>query len=94
MEEYWCYILANKSNSVLYVGMTNNLKRRVAEHKEGSGSSFTTKYNVNRLLYFDGFQTAVQAISREKQLKNWHKEWKLNLIKEFNPELRDLFDDI
>ena len=74
--------------------MTNDIKRRIAEHKEGIGSQFTSKYNVNRLLYYDGFQTAEQAISREKQLKNWHREWKQNLIREFNPELRDLFEGI
>ncbi|MDB0057973.1 GIY-YIG nuclease family protein [Salibacteraceae bacterium] len=94
MEEYWVYIIGNKDSEVVYVGMTNNLRRRIAEHKEGHGSVLTAKYNVNRLLYYDGFQTAGQAIAKEKQLKNWHREWKLNLIKEFNPEFRDLFEDI
>ena len=74
--------------------MTNDIKRRIAEHKEGLGSQFTSKYNVNRLLYYDGFQTAEQAIYREKQLKKWHREWKQNLIRKFNPELRDLFEGI
>ena len=74
--------------------MTNDIKRRIAEHKEGIGSQFTSKYNVNRLLYYDGFQTAEQAIYREKQLKKWHREWKQNLIRKFNPELRDLFESI
>lgn len=74
--------------------MTNDIKRRIAEHKEGIGSQFTSKYNVNRLLYYDGFQTAEQAIYREKQLKKWHREWKQNLIRKFNPELRDLFEGI
>ncbi len=94
MEEFWAYILGNKDNSVLYVGMTNNLRRRISEHKEGAGARFTTKYNVNRLLYYDGFQTRAQALAREKQLKNWHRDWKLNLIREFNPEMRDLFEEI
>lgn len=70
MEEYWTYIVSNKDNSVLYIGMTNNLRRRISEHKEGNGSQFTSKYNVNRLLYYDGFQTAEQAIAGGKQLKN------------------------
>ena len=94
MEEYWAYIVGNIDNTVLYIGVTNDIKRRIAEHKEGLGSQFTSKYNVNRLLYYDGFQTAEQAIYREKQLKKWHREWKQNLIRKFNPELRDLFEGI
>lgn len=94
MEEYWAYIVRNIDNTVLYIGVTNDIKRRIAEHKEGLGSQFTSKYNVNRLLYYDGFQTAEQAIYREKQLKKWHREWKQNLIRKFNPELRDLFEGI
>ncbi|MDD7914155.1 GIY-YIG nuclease family protein [Polaribacter ponticola] len=84
---YYCYILSNKNRTVLYVGYTENLSRRVSEHKKGKGALFTKKYSVCELLYFEEFEDLKDARKREKQLKNWHKEWKWNLIKKSNPNL-------
>ena len=89
-EKYYCYILSNKSRTVLYIGYTDNLKRRVEQHKKGNGAVFTKKYNINELIYFELFKCKQEAKKREKQLKNWHKEWKWNLVKESNPELKIL----
>jgi len=94
MKKSYTYILSNKNRTVLYVGVTANLKRRITQHKSKTGSVFAKRYNVNELLHFEEFTNIVDAIAREKQLKNWHKEWKWSLIKEMNPELRDLFDEI
>lgn len=94
MKEYWVYITSNKNRTVFYVGMTNNLVRRITEHKERLTPSFTKRYNVDELLYYESFPMPSQAISREKQLKNWHRQWKLDLIEGFNPEMKDLYEDI
>jgi len=75
---------------MLYIGVTSDLPKRITEHKNGIGSEFTKKYNLKTLIYFEEFTDINQAISREKQLKNWHKDWKWNLIKESNPELTEL----
>ena len=94
MKEYWVYITSNKNRTVFYVGMTNNLVRRITEHKERLTPSFTKRYNADELLYYESFPMPSQAISREKQLKNWHRQWKLDLIEGFNPEMKDLYEDI
>ena len=91
MKESHVYILSNKNRTVLYIGITANLIERIVNHKNGIGSEFTKKYNVNELLHFETFTDVKQAIAREKQLKNWNKEWKWNLIKQNNPEFIDLF---
>ena len=83
-------MLSNKNRTVLYIGFTNNLKRRIKEHLKGSGSLFTKKYSVVDLIYFEVFKDEKNAKDRERQLKNWHKEWKWNLIKKGNPNLRTL----
>ena len=88
------YILSNKSNSILYIGVTSNLVKRITDHKEGIGSTFTKKYKLDKLLYFEEFSDIRYAIEREKQLKRWHREWKLNLIKSMNPTFNDLLFDI
>ncbi len=86
--------MTNKERNVLYIGVTNDLKRRAYEHKTGlNTNSFTSKYNCKYLIYFEIFENPSSAIMREKQLKNWHREWKLNLIKQLNPELLDLSKD-
>ena len=90
MKQSYIYILANKYRTTFYIGVTANLSKRIIEHKEGVASKFTKKYNVIDLIYFEEFSDINQAIAREKQLKNWHKEWKLNLIKELNPTLKTL----
>ena len=86
--------MSNKNRTTFYIGVTNDIARRVAEHKEGSGSKFTAKYKLHDLVYFEVIYDIEQAIRREKQLKNWHREWKLNLIKELNPEMKDLSEMI
>lgn len=87
------YIMANKNLTTFYIGVTNNLERRVKEHKEGDGSEFTSKYKLTYLVYYEIISDIKLAIKREKQLKNWHREWKLDLIKELNPGMIDLAAD-
>ena len=87
------YIMSNYSRTTFYIGVTNNLERRIAEHKHLKGSTFTSKYKLTNLVYYEEIFGALNAILREKQLKNWHREWKLNLIKEENPEMKDLAED-
>jgi len=91
MQKGYTYILTNKNLTVLYVGATKDLKNRIDCHKDGTGAVFTKKYNVTKLLYFEEFDNYHDAFAREKQLKNWHKEWKWNLAKILNPELKDLY---
>ncbi len=91
--QYSVYIMGNRSATVLYVGVTSNLESRVWQHKNGEGGQFTSKYNCHYLLYYEDYQHIYRAIEREKQLKNWHRDWKLNLIKQENLELKDLAED-
>jgi len=90
MKKYYCYILTNKNRSVLYIGYTDNLKTRISQHQKGVGALFTKKYNVGDLVYYEEFEEMKIAKSREKQLKNWHKDWKWNLVRETNPKLETL----
>lgn len=90
VDEYFVYIVTNKSNKVLYIGMTNNLERRMFEHKNKLITGFTKKYNLTKLAYFEETSDVRSAIAREKQLKNWHRDWKIKLITEFNPDWKDL----
>jgi putative endonuclease len=90
MNEYFVYIVTNKSNKVLYIGVANNLERRMFEHKNKMINSFTKKYNLTKLVYFEETSDVRGAIEREKQLKNWHRDWKIKLITDFNPEWKDL----
>ena len=90
MKEYFVYILSNFTNSTLYVGMTNNLRRRLYEHKNKLNPGFTEKYNVHKLVYYEKTTDVKAAIQREKRLKKWNREWKLELIKKNNPNLNDL----
>lgn len=85
------YILTNKRKTLLYTGATKNLKKRVDLHVSGKGALFTKKYTVHTLVYFEKFDNISDTFKREKQIKNWHKEWKWNLIKSKNPELIDLY---
>ncbi|MFT6872637.1 MAG: putative endonuclease [Roseivirga sp.] len=84
------YAMSNPTRTVLYIGVTSDLISRVIQHKTGQGSQFTQKYHCTDLVYHEEFSFIEEAISHEKQLKNWHKEWKWNLIREFNPKLIDL----
>ncbi len=87
MKQSYVYILTNKYRTTFYIGVTSNLQKRLIEHANGIGSVFTKKYNIINLIYFEEFSDINQAIAREKQLKNWRKEWKLNLIRKLNPTL-------
>lgn len=89
----YVYVLGN-NNLTLYIGVTNDLVRRVYDHKQGEVKGFTRSYRLHKLLYFEEYPSMAEAIAREKQLKRWHREWKLNLIREKNPEFRDLFPQI
>lgn len=91
---FWVYILASKPGGTLYIGVTRDLVRRVFEHRTGAVESFTQRYNVKRLVYFEQYSTALQAIQREKNIKHWSREWKIDLILSMNPEWRDLYDEI
>lgn len=82
--------MTNKYRTTFYIGVTNDLQKRIVEHQKGIGSEFTRKYNLKDLIYFEKFTDINQAISREKQLKNWHKDWKIDLIKKSNPTLKTL----
>lgn len=93
MKEYFVYILTNYNNTTLYVGVTNNLERRIDEHRREFISGFTQKYKLTKLIYYEACIKVEDALIREKQLKNWHREWKLNLIKQTNPLLKDLWED-
>ena len=88
--QYYVYILTNKSNRVLYIGVTNNLPRRVYEHKEGLIEGFTSKYNINKLVYYENTVDIKVAIEREKTLKKWARKKKEWLIEQYNPDWRDL----
>ncbi|WP_299105017.1 GIY-YIG nuclease family protein [uncultured Tenacibaculum sp.] len=90
MKRSFVYILTNKYRTTFYIGVTSNLSKRLFEHHNGTASKFTKKYNVVALVYFEEFSDINQAIAREKQLKNWRKEWKINLIREINPTLSTL----
>ena len=85
------YILASRKRGTLYSGVTNNVARRVHEHRTGTGIAFTKRYGVFRLVYFETFPTAVDAIQRETSLKRWKREWKIEFIEKDNPECFDLY---
>ena len=88
---YWVYILASGRNGTLYVGVTNDLYRRVYEHREGMLPGFTRRYGVKVLVYFEEFGDIEEAILREKRIKRWHRKWKLELIEASNPQWKDLW---
>ncbi len=94
MNIYYVYILASRKNGTLYIGVTNNLMRRVFEHKNGFIKGFTQKYNVHRLVYFEETPDIQSALKREKQLKKWRRQWKIDLIEKENPKWDDLFEQL
>lgn len=91
---YYVYILTNKYNNVLYTGITNNLIRRVYEHKSKLVKGFTNSYNVDKLVYYEQIEEVLVAIDREKQIKSYKRQKKIDLINEFNPKWLDLYEDI
>lgn len=93
MKTYFAYMLANKYNTVLYIGVTNNIRRRMYEHKMKISKGFTSKYNCSKLVWFEQFGNIRVAISKEKQLKNWKRDWKNTLIETSNPNWTDLAEN-
>jgi putative endonuclease len=91
MRTFYVYILASKKRGTLYIGVTNDIARRVYEHRAGTADSFTKKYGVFRLVYVETFPTAIEAIQRETTLKRWKRQWKIELIEQHNPEWFDLY---
>jgi putative endonuclease len=91
---YYVYILASQRNGTLYIGVTNDLSRRVWEHREQRAEGFTSKYNVNRLVWCEEHRYVDRAIQREKSLKKWPRKWKLDLIETSNPEWNDLYEGL
>ena len=85
------YILTNINNTTFYIGVTSNLSKRIWEHKNKFVDGFTKKYNVDKLVYYELTENIETAINREKQLKNWHRDWKIKLIKKINPNFDDLY---
>jgi putative endonuclease len=94
MKTYYLYILASKRNGTLYIGVTDNLIRRVHEHKNSFIKSFTQKYKTYSLVYYETTTEVLSAIAREKKLKRWKREWKLELIENMNPEWKDLYNEL
>ncbi|MCY4383260.1 MAG: GIY-YIG nuclease family protein [Nitrospinae bacterium] len=94
MKQPCVYILANEHRGTLYIGVTSDLLRRVWQHKNGSAESFTKRYGVHTLVWYESHETMESAIAREKSIKNWRRIWKLELIEESNPTWRDLYEDI
>jgi putative endonuclease len=93
-KQYYVYIMTNKGNSVLYIGVTNDLQRRVRAHQSGKGSIFTSQYNIKKLVFFEGIGDIHAAIAREKQIKGGSRRRKIELIESMNPDWKDLFDDL
>ena len=94
MREAWVYIMTNRPNGTLYVGVTTNLARRAWEHREGSTDGFTKQYGLKRLVYFEQHASIIAAIQREKNLKHWPRAWKIQLIHGLNPGWDDLYGSL
>jgi len=94
MKQYYVYILASKKNGTLYIGVTNNLLKRVYEHKNNLIAGFTKKYSVHNLVYYEAYSNIHDAIAREKRMKKWERSWKIELIKKANPQWEDLYDNL
>jgi len=94
MRQYYLYILASRPGGVLYVGVTNDLVRRVYEHKNGFVPGFTKRYHVHKLVYYEVYSSIHDALQREKNMKHWPRAWKTRLILQANPTWRDLYEEI
>jgi putative endonuclease len=91
---YYVYLLASHTRGTIYTGMTNDIRRRTFEHREGFSAGFTKKHRVKRLVHIEIFQDVLDAITREKRIKKWERAWKIELIEKDNPEWRDLWFDL
>jgi putative endonuclease len=94
MKTGYVYIMSNFKRTTFYIGVTSDLGCRVYQHREGKIEGFTNRYSLKYLVYYEEAGTISDAIAREKQLKNWHREWKINLIKSMNPEMKDLSNEV
>ena len=94
MKTYFVYIMASKNNGTLYIGVSNNIKRRVWQHKNDVHDGFTKKYGIHRLVWYEMTDQIGWAIQREKQMKKWRRQWKINLIEEKNPIWNDLYEEL
>jgi putative endonuclease len=94
MKTGYVYIMTNYERTTFYIGVTSDLERRIADHRKGTFRGFTKRYRLKYLVYFEEVESIDLAITREKQLKNWHREWKINLIRTMNPEMRDFGDEL
>jgi putative endonuclease len=94
MGTYFVYIMASRRNGTLYVGVTNDLIKRVYEHKSDMVDGFTKKYSVHKLVYYEATPDIYVAIEREKRLKKWNRKWKIRLIEKFNPKWKDLYEEV
>lgn len=88
------YVMASGRNGTLYIGVTNDLARRAFEHRSGAVDGFSKKYGTKLLVYYEAYETPREAIEREKRFKKWNRKWKLRVIEAFNPDWRDLWDDL
>ena len=93
-KQYFVYIATNKMNTVFYTGVTNNLIKRIYEHRIGVGSKFTSKYRITKLIYYEVYNDVLEAIKREKQIKAGSRKKKIDLINSFNPTFKDLYEDL
>jgi putative endonuclease len=94
MEESYVYILASRRNGTLYIGSTTDLVTRIWQHKNNMIPGFTSKYHIHQLVYYEAHGDIMEAACRERRFKNWCRKWKLNIIEQFNPTWRDLYDEI
>lgn len=93
MSQYYVYVMTNRRYGVLYVGVTNNLLRRVSQHRQKAVPGFTSEHGLIRLVYFEAYDSITEARAREHSLKRWRRAWKLSLVDKLNPEWRDLAED-
>ena len=94
-KEYYLYIITNKKDGVLYIGITNNLKRRIYQHKNKvHKTTFSARYNLDKLVFYEIVETKEEALLKEARMKKWNREWKTNLINELNPDWLDLYNEI
>ena len=94
MAEFFVYILASRYRGTMYIGVTNDLSRRMSEHKSGAVPGFTRRYKVDQLVYCEPYTSILEARARERALKRWHRDWKFELIEAQNPDWRDLTDSL
>ncbi len=92
--QHYVYMLTNKYKNVFYVGITNDIYGRIWEHKTKTFKGFSSKYNIDRLVYYEIFEDVDEAITKEKKIKRWNREWKVDMINDFNPTWKDLYNDI